>query len=439
MMSASDPILARLLDLHPKRIDLSLDRMHRLLAAMGDPQTRLPLVIHVAGTNGKGSTIAFMRAILEAAGLGVHVYTSPHLVRFNERIRLADRPGGKLVSDPALAAAIGAVEAANGSSPITFFEATTAAAFKLFSEHPADVLLLEVGLGGRLDATNVLESPACAVITPISRDHTEFLGESLEAIAKEKAGIFKRGTPAVFAGQHETVQAVLERVAARLDVRPRIHGRDYRCRSTADALIYEDERGVLNLPLPRLAGAHQTTNAGAAIAALRVTFPNLSTKAFGDGVPAANWPARLQNLGGGRLAPLAPEGAEIWLDGGHNEAGAEVLARAMAEMNAAAPRPLVLVFSALKSKDAEGFIRPFAGLAAQVIAVPIEAEQASWPPDELTQIARNFGLDAKSDADVALALKNLAATRWRIAPRILIAGSLYLCGRALTANGTLPT
>jgi len=437
-MSASDPILARLLLLHPKRIDLSLDRMHRLLAAMGDPQTRLPLVIHVAGTNGKGSTIAFMRAILEAAGFGVHVYTSPHLVRFNERIRLADRPGGKLVSDPALAAAISAVEAANGASPITFFEATTAAAFKLFSEHPADVLLLEVGLGGRLDATNVLESPACAVITPISRDHTEFLGESLEAIAKEKAGILKRGTPAVFAEQHETAQAALERVAARLDIRPRIHGLDYQCRSTAGELIYEDERGVLNLPLPRLTGAHQTTNAGAAIAALRVTVPNLSAKAFRDGVPAANWPARLQNLAGGRLAPLAPEGAEIWLDGGHNEAGAEVLARAMAEMNAAAPRPLVLVFSALKSKNAQGFIRPFAGLATQVIAVPIQAEQASWPPDELTQIARNFGLDAKSDADVALALKNLATTRWRIPPRILIAGSLYLCGQALTANGTLP-
>ena len=261
--------------------------MHRLLAAMGDPQTRLPLVIHVAGTNGKGSTIAFMRAILEAAGFGVHVYTSPHLVRFNERIRLADRPGGKLVSDPALAAAVSAVEAANGSFPITFFEATTAAAFKLFSEHPADVLLLEVGLGGRLDATNVVESPACAVITPISRDHTEFLGESLEAIAKEKAGILKRGTPAVFAEQYETAQAVLERVAARLEIKPSIHGRDYQCRSIADGLIFEDERGVLNLPLPRLTGAHQTTNAGAAIAALRVTFPNLSAKAFRDGVPAA--------------------------------------------------------------------------------------------------------------------------------------------------------
>ena len=276
------------------------------------------------------------------------------------------------------------------------------------------------------------------MITPISRDHTEFLGESLEAIAKEKAGILKRGTPAVFAEQYETAQAVLERVAARLEIKPSIHGRDYQCRSTADGLIFEDERGVLNLPLPRLTGAHQTTNAGAAIAALRVTFPNLSAKAFRDGVPAANWPARLQNLAGGRLAPLAPEGAEIWLDGGHNEAGAEALSRAMAEINAAAPRPLVLVFSALKSKNAEGFIRPFAGLAAQVIAVPIQAEQASWPPDELTRIARNLGLDAKSDDDVALALKNLATTGWRIPPRILIAGSLYLCGQALTANGTLP-
>jgi dihydrofolate synthase/folylpolyglutamate synthase len=437
-MSAPAPILKRLLDLHPKKIDLSLDRMHRLLAAMGDPQARLPKVIHVAGTNGKGSTVAFMRAILEAAGLGVHVYTSPHLVRFNERIRLAERSGGRLVSDAALAEAIGAVEAANGAAPVTFFEATTAAAFKLFSEHPADVLLLEVGLGGRLDATNVVERPACAVITPISRDHVEFLGDSLEQIAKEKAGILKRGAPAIFAEQPEAPRAALELEAARLGIRPKIHGRDFLCRSGADGLIYEDERGALTLPSPALAGAHQTANAAAAIAAVRAAFPDLAPEAVRRGLPAANWPARLQNLAGGRLAALAPEGAEIWLDGGHNEAGARALARAMADMDAARPRPLALVFSALTSKDVPGFLGHFAGLASRLVAVPLQAEQASWPPEELARIARQVGLAAEAEAGLVAALQNLAAIRWPAPPRILIAGSLYLCGDALAANGTLP-
>ncbi|MBB4198721.1 bifunctional folylpolyglutamate synthase/dihydrofolate synthase [Rhodoblastus sphagnicola] len=438
-MSPSDPILARLLDLHPKKIDLALDRMYRLLAALGDPQKRLPPTIHVAGTNGKGSTIAFMRAILEAAGLGVHVYTSPHLVRFNERIRLADRSGGKLVSDTALTEAFDAVETANGRSPITFFEATTAAALKLFSQHPADVLLLEVGLGGRLDATNVIDKPACAVITPISSDHVEFLGHSLEAIAREKAGILKRGAPAVFSNQDDGVRGTLEREAARLEVTPTIHGQDYLCWREGDRLIYQDESGLLDLPLPRLPGAHQTTNAGAAIAAVRAVFPHTPIQAFERGMLDATWPARLQNLGGGRLAALLPEGTEVWLDGGHNEAGARVLAQAMTERNSVTPLPLVLVYSALKSKDAEGFLRHFAGLAAQVIAVPIHGDQASWSPEELVGLAARLGLNTRAEVDVVSALRTLAAGDWRPAPRVLIAGSLYLSGEVLAANGTPPT
>jgi dihydrofolate synthase/folylpolyglutamate synthase len=437
-MSEPDPILARLLDLHPKKIDLSLDRMHRLLSALGDPHKRLPPVIHVAGTNGKGSTIAFARAILEAAGLRVHVYTSPHLVKFNERIRLADAPGGRLVSDQALGAALDAVEAANAGLPITFFEATTAAAFRLFSEHPADALLLEVGLGGRLDATNVIDKPACTVITPISRDHVEFLGDSLQAIAREKAGILKRGAPAVFSEQDEDVRATLESAAARLGVESAIAGQDFLCRREGDRLIYQDQSGVLDLPLPKLPGPHQLTNAGVAIAALRATFPDLPQRSFGQGVSAASWPARLQNLNGGRLAGFAPKGAELWLDGGHNEAGARALAAAMRERDAVAPLPLVLVFSALKTKDAESYLRQFVGLATQVLALPIHGEHGSWLPDDITEMARRLGLHARGEADVVGALQRLAAEDWPTPPRILVAGSLYLSGEVLAANGTPP-
>ncbi|PPQ39089.1 dihydrofolate synthase / folylpolyglutamate synthase [Rhodoblastus acidophilus] len=437
-MSPTDPILARLLDLHPKKIDLALDRMHRLLAALGDPQRRLPAVIHVAGTNGKGSTVAFMRATLEAAGLGVHVYTSPHLVRFNERIRLADRAGGRLVSDAVLSAAFDAVETANAGAPITFFEATTAAAFKLFSEHPADVLLLEVGLGGRLDATNVIDAPACAVITPISRDHVEFLGDSLEAIAREKAGILKRGAPAVFSAQDAAAQAALEQEAARLGVRPRIFGQDYLSRREGGRLIYEDASGLLDLPLPRLPGAHQTVNAGAALAAVRAVFPDLAPQAFEQGMTRAEWPARLQNLGGGRLAGLLPRGAEIWLDGGHNEAGAKALAQAMAERAAVLPLPLVLIYGALKTKSPEAFLRQFAGLAAQVLVVPLHGDQASWPPEEIVAVAGRIGLAARTEPDAVGALRSLARDERAPPLRVLIAGSLYLSGDVLAANATPP-
>jgi dihydrofolate synthase/folylpolyglutamate synthase len=380
-----------------------------------------------------------MRAILESSGCRVHVYTSPHLVRFNERIRLSHNSGGKLVADEDLSAAFEAVEAANGQSPITFFEATTAAAFKLFSEHPADVLLLEVGLGGRLDATNVIETPACAVITPISRDHVEFLGDTLEAIATEKAGILKRGAPAVFSEQDDAVEATLERVAATLNVSPMISGRDYLCRREANRLIYEDRSGVLDLPLPRLLGAHQTANAGVAIATLRTAFPGLSLSSFEKGMVGANWPARLQSLQGGRLAALAPKGSELWLDGGHNEAGGKALANAMAERGAVTPLPLVLVFSSLRSKDAEGFIRHFVGMASQVIGVPIQGDQMSWPPAEIVSIAEKLGLKSRAEVDVASALKSLAAQDTLGPARILIAGSLYLSGNVLANNGTLPT
>ncbi len=437
-MTTPDALLARLLELHPKRIDLSLERIERLLAALGAPQKRLPPTIHVAGTNGKGSTIAFMRAILEAAGLGVHVYTSPHLVAFRERIRLAAEGGGRLVADPVLAGALAEVEKVNDGAPITFFEATTAAALKLFADHPADALLLEVGLGGRFDATNVIDAPVCAVITPISIDHVEFLGDSIESIAFEKAGIIKAGAPVVVSAQSDDALRVLERQAARLRAPIFIHGQDFLCRAERGRLVYEDTQGLLDLPMPRLPGRHQIVNAGAAIAALRQCLPNLPFGAFERGVAAADWPGRLQNIRRGRLAALAPEGAELWLDGGHNESGGRALAEAVADFEDKAPRPLVLFYGGLQTKDAAGFLRHFVGLASEVHALPVRGEQAGRAPEEVAAIAHRLGLDAQVQPDAEEALRALARRVWARPPRILIAGSLYLVGEILAANGTPP-
>lgn len=442
-MTAPDALLARLLALHPKRIDLSLERIQRLLAALGDPQKRLPPTIHVAGTNGKGSTIAFMRAILEAAGLGVHVYTSPHLVAFRERIRLAAQAqtgefvGGQLVSDEALAGVLTAIEQANAGAEITFFEATTAAALKLFADHPADALLLEVGLGGRFDATNVIDRPVCSVITPISIDHVEFLGDSLDKIAFEKAGIIKSGAPVVISAQADEALAVLEREAARRRAPIAIYGQDFLCRAERGRMVYEDSNGLLDLPLPRLSGRHQLVNAGTAIAALRQVLPDLPLAAFEQGVVRADWPGRLQNLSKGRLTLLAPAGAELWLDGGHNEAGGRVLAEAMADLEERAPRPLTLLYGGLKTKDAAGFLSHFVGLASEVFAVPVHGDQAGRAPEEVAAIARGLGLKAEAGAGAEQVLADLAR-RGDPPPRILIAGSLYLVGEILAANGTPP-
>src|SRR5947209_2134388 len=310
-MKPRDEILSRLLNLHPKRIDLSLGRIERLLAGLGHPETRLPPVIHVAGTNGKGSTIAFMRAMLEAAGKSVHVYTSPHLIDFNERIRVGRHGGGVLVSDAALQAALERCEDANAGAPITFFEITTAAAFLLFAERPADVLLLEVGLGGRVDATNVVARPALTIVTPVSIDHPEFLGDTIEKIAVEKAGIFKRGVPAILAEQNDNALAVLEAQASRLPAPIIVGGQDFATREENGRFVYEDERGLLDLPLPKLVGRHQQLNAGTAIAALRHFDSSVAVSAVETGLTQAEWPARLQRLRRGRVAELAHREAEI--------------------------------------------------------------------------------------------------------------------------------
>ncbi|MEF3365266.1 folylpolyglutamate synthase/dihydrofolate synthase family protein [Methylocystis sp. 9N] len=436
-MDQPDAILSRLLTLHPKKIDLSLGRTERLLDALGRPDLKLPPTIHVAGTNGKGSTIAFLRAMLEAGGKRVHVYTSPHLLRFNERIRLGAERGGKLVDDARLNAALERCEAANGGQPITFFEITTAAAFTLFAETPADWLLLETGLGGRYDATNVIANPRAAIVTSISLDHLEFLGDTVEKIAFEKAGVFKKGAPAIVGFQHEPVARVLEREARRAGASLFVAGQDFHLREENGRLVYEDERGLLDLPLPRLAGRHQHENAAGAIAALRLVAAETPTAAIEAGLTRADWPARLQRLLRGPIVDLAPPGAEVWLDGGHNEDGGRVLAEAMAEFHDKAPRPLALICGAQTTKDVRALLRHFVGLAREVVAVPVEGEHKSWPPEEVATLARAEGIPAAAASNPEEALKIIATRRFDAPPRILIAGSLYLAASVLAANGSL--
>ena len=441
-MESSDALIARFLALHPKTIDLSLDRIERLLADLGHPERRLPPVIHVAGTNGKGSTIAFMRAILESAGHAVHVYTSPHLVRFHERIRLGRLGGGRFVEDDRLAQALAHCDAVNGSRPITVFEITTAAALLLFSEEPADVLLLEVGLGGRLDATNVIEAPAAAAVTAIGRDHADYLGDTVAAVAAEKAGIFKPGCPAVIAPQdYIEADAVLRERAAAAGAGPVLVGnQDFSVHEERGRLVYQDEDGLLDLPRPRLAGRHQVANAGTAIAALRASgFGDLEAGAYEAGMARVEWPGRLQRLTKGRLAGLAPQGSELWLDGGHNPDGGRALAAAMADIEERSAAPLVLVVGMLGTKDADGFLRNFLGLAREVIAVPVTAQIAARPAGEVARLAREAGLTSSTAPGVEAALAALANTVWERAPRVLICGSLYLAGEVLAANGTPPT
>jgi dihydrofolate synthase/folylpolyglutamate synthase len=434
-MNPIDTIVARLNALHPKRIDLSLDRVQRLLAALDHPERKLPPVIHVAGTNGKGSTLAFLRAILEAAGLRVHTYTSPHLVRFNERFRI----GGELVSDAELTAVLEECERANGGEPITVFEITTAAGMLLFARHPADVLLLEVGLGGRLDATNVIDNPIATIVTPISIDHIDFLGDTLEKIAAEKAGIFKPNVPAIIAAQSRDVLGVLERQAARLKAPIKIAGEDWTATEERGRLVYQDDNGLLDLPAPKLYGRHQFENAGLAIAALRaVPQFKISPAAFEAGMVKADWPARLQRLSAGRLVNLIPAGSELWLDGGHNPDGGRAVAAALADLEERVSRPLVLIVGMLATKDCDGFLGNFTGLARRVIAVPVPGVDKAVTAPALADIARKLDLSATSRDTLDEAFDAVRKLDLDPPPRILITGSLYLAGEVLRENGTLP-
>lgn len=426
--------LERLNALHPQKIDLSLGRTQALLAKLGHPERRLPLVIHVAGTNGKGSTIAFMRAMLEAAGKAVHVFTSPHLIRFHERIRI----GGDLVDDATLEAACAHVEAVNAGEPITFFEITTAIALWLFAEHKADVLLLEVGLGGRFDSTNVIDHPTACVITPISMDHREFLGDTIEKIAFEKAGIIKNGAPLIIAQQDERAISVCLKEAGKQGAEPRIGGQDFMVGEENGRLIYQEEEALIDLPLPRLAGRHQHINAATAIATLRAIWGDkLPHAALAEGLQTAQWPGRLQRLTGA-LAKLAPPGAELWLDGAHNADGARVLAEAMGEMESHHPRPLILLCGMMARKDAMEILSPFAGLAQALYALPV-THSGAREPAEIAQVAREIGIPAAQAGDLRQTLRFIHAQGWNTPPRLLLMGSLYLAGEALEADGSLPT
>ena len=429
-MALSDAILTRLLSLHPKIIDLSLGRMHDILAKLGNPERKLPPVIHVAGTNGKGSTVAYLRHIMQAAGLKVHAYTSPHLVKFHERIRVA----GELISEADLTTLLEECEQVNGGEPITFFEITTAAAFLAFSRTPADYLILEVGLGGRLDATNVIDAPALSVITTIDYDHQQYLGDTLSLIAHEKAGILKRGRPAVIGVQPDEARAEIERVGERARAELHIAGQDWQAYEQHGRLVFQDENGLLDLPLPQLKGRHQIDNAGNAIAAVRLlNDPRISDAAIADGLRNTTWPARMQRLGQGALSALVPAESELWLDGGHNPSAGRVLAQAFSELNERHSRPLVLVWGMLNTKDVGSFIGCFAGIASRVVTITIPDEENAVPAGILAESARAHGLAAETAASLDAALRQASSTV--PAPRILICGSLYLAGRVLAAHG----
>jgi len=423
----SDRVLERLGRLHPKLIDLSLGRVERLLAALGNPQDDLPSVVHVAGTKGKGSTVATMRACLEAAGYRVHAYISPHLVHFHERIRLA----GRLIEEDALIALLEECERANRDAPITFFEITTAAAFLAFARTPADIALLEVGLGGRLDATNVIQHPAATAITPVSLDHQALLGDTIAAIAGEKAGILKPGVKAVIAPQVDDAEAVIEARAAAVSA-PLYRARhEWHCEGFGSGMRYEGERWQMELPLPSLLGAHQIVNAGTAIACLeQLAGFDMPRKAIVEGLRNIDWPARLQLLRRGPLVDALPQDWELWLDGGHNPLAGEILGDVAAGWH---DRPLYLLVGMMNTKDAAGFIRPFAKHARALWAVTIPGEKNALPAEAIVGASASVGLPAKAMDSVLAAIHDISVHDG--AARVLICGSLYFAGRVLAENG----
>ncbi len=439
--TAADEI-ERLMGLHPKGFDLSLNRIEWLLDRLGNPQDKLPPVVHIAGTNGKGSASTFCRTILEACGLSVHVHTSPHLVNWHERFRIGQPNGpGKLVEDAMLADAIRRVAKANDGNFITVFEILTAVTFVLFAENPADAAIVEVGLGGRFDATNIMQHPAVSLIMPISLDHQAFLGDQVELIAAEKAGIIKRGTPVVVGFQQE--EAARETVVAtadRLGCPVSIYGQDFHAHEEHGRLVYQDEFGLSDLSLPQLPGRHQLANAAAAIRALKAAGFELDDQAIETGLQAANWPGRMQHVTHGPIVDLAVDGAEVWIDGGHNPAAGQAIAEVMAELEEKRSRPLFLITGMINTKDPAGYFSAFTGMARHVYTVPVTASDAGIDPVLLAEDASNAGLSAQPALDIKQALQ-LMRDDWEdmeAPPRILIGGSLYLIGDVLAENDLVP-
>ncbi len=438
--TAEDEI-ARLMTLHPKGFDLSLERVLGLLEKLGNPHLKLPPVIHIAGTNGKGSASAFSRALLEASGHIVHVHTSPHLVNWNERYRMGAKGGGKLVEDQVFADALRRVAKANDGRHITVFEILTAVGFLLFSEHPADCVIMEVGLGGRFDATNVIPNPVVSLIMPISLDHEAYLGDRVELIAAEKAGIIKRGCPVVIGQQPENAaREVLEATADRNRCPVSVYGQDFHAREERGRMIYEDEDGLMDLPLPKLIGRHQLANAAAAIRAVKDAGFPLPLDAVEKAMKNVSWPARMQRLDHGKLVAFAPKGSEIWLDGGHNPGAGLVIAEALAEREDRHERPLFMITGMINTKDATGYFKAFDDMVRHIFTVPVTMSDAGVPPEKLANMALDAGLSAEPVSSVESALK-LLGDSWNgleAAPRILIGGSLYLAGQVLAQNGTPP-
>ncbi len=435
-----DRRLADLRKLHPLLIDLSLDRIKGLLAKLGHPERRLPPVIHIAGTNGKGSTTAYLKAMIEASGKRCHVYTSPHLVRFAERIAIPG-PDGKAqpIDEALLTDVLKRTERANAGAPMTFFEITTAAALVAFAETPADAVVLEVGLGGDLDSTNVVDRPALSIITPISIDHAEKLGGTIQSIAASKAGIIKPECQVVISDQETDVLDILRARARKLRAPILTYGEDFRGYEQSGRLVYETDDEVLDLPLPALVGRHQIVNASTSVAAALHLMPviGITQEGIAKGLRSVTWPARMQRLGAGRLAALAGPDAELWLDGGHNPAGGAAMAQTIADLEDKSAKPLTLVVGMMGQKDAANFLKPFAGLASSLIAVPIPgAHERPFDPADLAALATSLGFRAEIAPDVPSALERIAKRRTG-AHRILITGSLYLAGNVLAFDSGL--
>ncbi|MCI5077574.1 folylpolyglutamate synthase/dihydrofolate synthase family protein [Oricola sp.] len=428
--------------LHPKGYDLSLDRITRLLEKLGNPQHRMPPIIHVAGTNGKGSCAAYCRALLEADGKSVHVHTSPHLVRWHERFRLGRRGGpGRFVEDAVLADALRRISAANDGQTITVFEILTAAMFLIFSEHPADVAIVEVGLGGRFDATNVIAKPAATVIMPIGLDHEAYLGDRIELIAMEKAGIIKPGVPVVIGFQdNEVAREVLVETAARNGCPTAVYGQDFLAYEEHGRMVFQSESGLMDLPMPRLPGRHQLANAAAALVTVAAAGFTMRQETAEAALQSVEWPARMQRLTEGRFPELLPPGSELWVDGGHNPHAAMMIAETLAGMQDRTERPLFLIAGMLNTKDTTGYFRAFEGMIRHVFTVPVTDSEAGVDPQALARSATNAGLSAQPMKNVEEVLRLLGEgwNRLEPPPRVLIGGSLYLAGAVLRDNGTPP-